>query len=152
MTSKEAKKEVLSVIKKIVLEEYKRAVAAKKRKGSAKLREGFRSLKEGDDFDSDAVRELCLFAENDPKMYRSLINNYLNNMLSKKKRGVYDHDLAIKLLEYYYSNYVRPEYRRQFGADIRLNPSERREFAEYFVNFLEETDEFKEQQTATKKQ
>lgn len=96
---------------------------------------------------SDNVETLTMFADNDHKLYNDLMNNYLKNMLTKKKRGVYDHNLAIKLLEYYYQNYVRPEYKRQFGDDIKLSPAERKQFAEYYVNVLEETDEFQNQET-----
>jgi hypothetical protein len=91
---------------------------------------------------SDAVRELTLFADNDHKLYNDLMNNYLKNMVVKKKRGVYDHNLAIKLLEYYYQNYVRPAYKREFGDDVKLSPQERKEFAEYYVNALEQEDDF----------
>jgi len=96
---------------------------------------------------SDNVEQLTMFADNDQRLYRALMDNYLKNMVTKKKRGVYDHNLAIKLLEYYYQNYVRPEYKRQMGEDIKLTPQERKQFAEYYVNALEETDEFQNQET-----
>lgn len=90
---------------------------------------------------SDAVRELTLFVESDSKLYDALMRNYLKPLLAKLKQGKYDGNLAIKLLEYYYQQYVRPEYKRLFG-DVKLDPSERREFGAYFVDVLQETDEF----------
>jgi hypothetical protein len=116
-------KKVRETIKKIVREEYKKALRKEDRM-------------------SDAVRELILYADNDGRLYKVLMDNYLKNMVAKKKRGVYNRDLAIKLLEYYYQNYVRPAYKREIGEDIKLSPQERKQFAEYYVNALEEEEEF----------
>ena len=91
---------------------------------------------------SDEVRELTLFADNDGRLYNQLMDNYLKNMLTKLKQGKYDGNLVIKLLEYYYQLYVRPAYKKEFGDDIKLDPSERKEFGEYYVRELQETDEF----------
>jgi hypothetical protein len=89
--------------------------------------------------DKDKVREVILFAENNPRLYDVLINVYLPNLKKKKKSGKYDSKLAVKLLEYYYSNYVRGEMIKPsvYGFDPKLNPAERKMFAENFVEELE---------------
>lgn len=94
-------------------------------------------LKESNDgIDSDAVREVVLYAENDERLYRVLMDTYVPALKKFKKKGTFDRDKALKLLEYYWSNYVRPKYKREFG-DVMLNPRERKEFANYFLTSLE---------------
>ena len=90
--------------------------------------------------DQDKLREVILFAENNSRLYDVLINVYLPNLKKKKKAGKYDSKLAVKLLEYYYSNYVRPEMIKPsvYGFDPKLNPAERKEFGQHFVEVLEE--------------
>jgi hypothetical protein len=88
--------------------------------------------------DKELVREVILFAENNVRCYESLMQNYLPNLQKKVLKGTYDRKLAIKLLVYYYSNYVRPEMikPRVYGLDPKLNPEERLIFAENFVDYL----------------
>ena len=64
--------------------------------------------------------------------------NYLPNLQKKVLAGKYDPELAIKLLEYYYTNYVRPYMKmpRNYGVDTKLNPEERKAFAKYFRDKL----------------
>jgi hypothetical protein len=64
--------------------------------------------------------------------------NYLPNLQKKVLKGTYDKKLAVKLLVYYYSNYVRPEAmkRTELGYDPKLNPAEREMFAQHFVDSL----------------
>jgi len=88
--------------------------------------------------DQDAVRELTLFAENDGRLYNVLMDVYLPNLEKKAKKGLYNKEKAIKLMEYYYQNYVRPQYKREFGDDIKLNPESRKSFGKYFIEVLEE--------------
>jgi hypothetical protein len=54
-------------------------------------------------------------------------------------KGTYDRNKAVKLLEYYYSNYVRREFskRTEMGYDPKLNIEERKAFAIHFRNKLE---------------
>jgi hypothetical protein len=89
--------------------------------------------------DKIAVNEVILFAENDSFCYQHLIQDYLANLQKKVLKGIYDHKLAIKLLEYFYSNYVRPQIKKPslYGWDPKLNPDERKMFAEHFVKYLE---------------
>ena len=88
--------------------------------------------------DKDAVRELILFAENDYRLYDTLHKVYLPNLEKKAKKGIYNKEKAIKLIEYYYQNYVRPSYKRQLGDDIKLNPESRKSFSKHFVEVLED--------------
>jgi len=87
--------------------------------------------------DNDAIQELTLYAENDSRMYDVLMKTYLPALKKFKKKGTYDPEKAIKLLEYYYQNYVRPAYKKEFGDDIKLNPAERKLFSKYFLDSLE---------------
>lgn len=64
------------------------------------------------------------------------MKTYLPALKKFVKRGNFDRDKALKLMEYYWTNYVRPEYKKQFG-DVRLNPTQRKQFSEYFLSNLE---------------
>jgi hypothetical protein len=88
--------------------------------------------------DRQLVDEVIIFAENDSKMYDALMKNYLPNLQKKVLAGKYDPEQAIKLLEYYYTNYVRPYMKmpRNYGFDPKLNPDERKAFAKYFRDQL----------------
>lgn len=90
--------------------------------------------------DKILVQETIMFAENDQRSYRALMDSYLPNLQKKKLKGTYDREKAKKLLEYYYSNYVRPQMKnpRLYGFDPKLNPAERKMFATHFVEVLEE--------------
>lgn len=84
----------------------------------------------------DTVEEIVLFAENESRLYDVLMKTYLPALKKFVKRGNFDRDKALKLMEYYWTNYVRPEYKKQFG-DVRLNPTQRKQFSEYFLSNLE---------------
>ena len=88
--------------------------------------------------DKEKVKEVIMFAENDYKSYEALHSTYLDNLRIKKLKGVYDKTKAAKLLEYWYSNFVRPSMKnpRNYGFDPRLNPAERKAFASYFERQL----------------
>lgn len=90
--------------------------------------------------DKIAIDEVILFAENDYYCYQHLMKDYLPNLQTKVIKGIYDKEKAVKLLEYFYSNYVRPQIKKPslYGWDPKLNPAERKEFARHFVNYLEE--------------
>lgn len=89
--------------------------------------------------DKHLVGEVISFAENNQRAQSALTDVYLVNLQKKKKAGKYDSKLAVKLLEYYYQNYVRKQMQkdRGYGYDPKLNVAERRYFAEYFVDQLE---------------
>lgn len=89
--------------------------------------------------DKDKVQEVINWAENNSDAYDALMRNYLPNLSKKVLKGIYDKVLAVKLLVYYYENYVRVPFSapREMGYDPRLNPAERVLFAEHFVDYLE---------------
>lgn len=92
----------------------------------------------GKDIDQTSLNEVILFAENDQNLYNALIKNYLPNLERKVKAGKYNPEMAIKLMEYYYTVYVRPYMKnpRNYGWDSKLNPAERKEFGRYFRDVL----------------
>ncbi len=84
--------------------------------------------------DEVKLREVILFAENDSDLYNTLRDVYVLYVVRKMAKKQYDRDKALKLLEYYYQNYVRPAMKnpRNYGYDPKLNPAERKEFSRYF--------------------
>lgn len=95
----------------------------------------FKVLREAYSDDEDALQELILYAENDRRLYDILMNTYLPALQKFVKRGTYDATKAVKLMEYYYSNYVRPAYKKEFG-DVPLSKSDRQKFAQHFLDYL----------------
>lgn len=90
--------------------------------------------------DKVAVSEVIGFAENNYRLHKILMEVYLPNLQKKKKAGKYDREKAVKLLEYYYQNYIRAEMKKpsEYGWDPKLNPEERKMVARYFRDYLEE--------------
>ena len=88
--------------------------------------------------DKVALNEVILFAKNDSKLYGDLMKNYLPNLQKKVLSGKYDPEQAIKLMEYYYTVYVRPYMKqpRVYGWDSKLNVEERKAFGKYFRDIL----------------
>lgn len=91
------------------------------------------------EIDKIKVGEVILFAENNVNAYDALMRNYLPNLSKKVLKGTYDSKLAVKLLVYYYENYVRVPFSnpREMGFDPKLNKEEKNMFAEHFVEYLE---------------
>lgn len=58
--------------------------------------------------------------------------------MKKRLAGKYDRKQAPKLLEYYYSNYVRKNMKMpsKYGFDPKLNPEERKMFSRHFSDYL----------------
>lgn len=50
--------------------------------------------------DAPAARELELFIENDSNLYRSQYTPILKNLTLKRAKGIYRHDLAVKVFRY----------------------------------------------------
>ena len=88
--------------------------------------------------DKVALNEVILFTENDSTLHDALLRNYLPNLQKKILAGKYDATQAIKLMEYYYTVYVRPHMKnpRYSGWDSKLNVEERKEFGKYFRDLL----------------
>ncbi len=123
---------------RILLERKIRQIVRQELSESRKRRRINESPWDGFDYIDDAVEDLCTFADNESKLYDVLHNTYVPALMKFKKRGTFDREKALKLLEYYYQNYVRPTYKKRFGSDIKLNPAQRKNFANYYLTTLEE--------------
>ena len=88
--------------------------------------------------DKVKLREVILFADNDEKSYEILTTIYLDNLKRKRLKGNYDKKKSYKLLEYYYSNYVRKEMIKpsKYGFDPKLNVEERKAFGKHYGDYL----------------
>lgn len=111
-------KKVRATLKRIIKEEYGKA------------------LKESG-VDNDAVTELIGHAMNTNKTYDILMNTYVPALMKFKKKGTFDRNKALKLLEYYYQK-VRESYKREHGDDIKLDPASRKSFSEQILQELED--------------
>ena len=58
------------------------------------------SLVEDDEVDEDAIRELKIFINNDPEVYRMKGEPIMRNLTKKYEKGVYDHDKAKTFFKY----------------------------------------------------
>lgn len=91
--------------------------------------------------DKDAARELELFIENDADLYRQQYSPINKNLAAKKARGIYRHDLAVKLFMYLMESGAK-KYARQFGGpgvvwSEMFNVPTRRAAAERFADYFE---------------
>lgn len=73
-------------------------------------------------YDEDTVRELEIMADNDALLYKQSFIPIVKNLLRKKMKGVYDHDLAKKLWKYHMDR-----TNKQFS--LGATPDDRREAA-----------------------
>lgn len=73
-------------------------------------------------YDEETVRELEIMADNDAMLYKQSFIPIVKNLLRKKMKGVYDHDLAKKLWKYHMD---RTNTQFSLGA----TPDDRREAA-----------------------
>lgn len=88
--------------------------------------------------DQHAANDLYLTIESDSDLYRQQGLPILKNLATKKARGIYNHDLAIKLYMYLVENGAK-KYAKDFGGvwhDI-FNIPTRREVAKMFVDRFE---------------
>lgn len=88
--------------------------------------------------DEHAARELYLFATNDSDLYRQQITPINKNLITKKARGVYKTELAVKLAMYLMENAAK-KYAREFGGtwNEMFNVPTRKEAAKEFVEHFE---------------
>lgn len=65
--------------------------------------------------DAHAVSELKLYIDNDGDLYRRQTTSILKNLMTKCARGVYKHDLAVKLFGYLVEEGAK-KYAQEFGS------------------------------------
>ena len=81
----------------------------------------------GADVDEDAVRELKIYIDHDPDLYKQNVEPILRNLSRKWDKGVYDHELAQKLFYYltvngakqYGQQHSNGDGLRIFSPDVR---------------------------------
>lgn len=89
------------------------------------------------------TEDVVLIMENDGDLYRRSILPVINNLKRKKRRGVYDEELAKKaflnVVNYFLST---PQFIKQYGyTKHNVSVSNRKEIAEYLLDdFMEEID------------
>ncbi len=91
--------------------------------------------------DTDAARELELYTENDADLYRQQYQPILKNLATKRARGIYKHDLAVKLFMYLMESGAK-KYAKEFGGPganwhEMFNVPTRRAAAERFAKHFE---------------
>ena len=100
------------------------------------------SLKESYNEEVD-IDDIVLIMENDEDLYRQSILPVINNLKRKKRRGVYDEELAkkafLKVVNYFLST---PQFIKQYGyTKHNVSVPNRKEIAEYLLDdFMEEID------------
>lgn len=112
------------------------------------------SLKESYNEEVD-IDDIVLIMENDEDLYRQSILPVINKLKRKKRRGVYDEELAKKaflnVVNYFLST---PQFIKQYGyTKHNVSVSDRKEIAEYLLDdYMEEInfDELEEDTVKTK--
>lgn len=69
--------------------------------------------------DTHAATELKLYIDNDGDLYRRQTTSILKNLATKKARGVYQHDLAVKLFGYLVQAGAK-KYADEFEPTLRV--------------------------------
>lgn len=91
--------------------------------------------------DTEAVRELVLFIENDGNLYRQMIQPTIKNLQRKVQRGVFDSELSVRAWQHIADEGVR-RYDREFGSGrgsmTMLNKATRIEIAKTLAADFEE--------------
>ena len=87
--------------------------------------------------DTDA-RELELYAENNAELYRQRLIPIYTNLLRKKRKGIYDHKKAVKLMRYAVDD-AGKRYNKEFGSGSGqlFNPATRDKVAESMTRQFE---------------
>ena len=82
------------------------------------------------------IDELVLWIENDGDLYNQQYMPIVNNLERKCKKGIYEHDKALKLVQYMIDGYERANAQKIFQG-IRLTKNERVECAEIILDLIE---------------
>jgi len=90
--------------------------------------------------DAHAAHELKLYIDNDGDLHRRQTTSILKNLVAKRARGIYQHDLGVKLFSYLAEEGAK-KYAREFGSDQPWNKmfdvSTRKQAAEELANDFE---------------
>jgi hypothetical protein len=91
--------------------------------------------------DTVSARELELYTENDADLYRQQYSPINKNLATRKARGIYKHDLAVKLFMYLMESGAK-KYAKEFGGpganwSEMFNVPTRRAAAERFASYFE---------------
>lgn len=100
------------------------------------IKEELQNIDEKFQDNEDNLQDAIDFAENTYDVYQQLERSYLPAVKRFVKRGTYDETKALKLMEYYWSVYCRPAYKRINKTDLKLSVSDRQKFAKYFLDIL----------------
>ena len=66
-----------------------------------------RELEEGQVVDMDMAQEIMMIGDNDGDLYNQQYLPIIKNLMRKRAKGVYDHNLAIKLWRYLIDNVAK---------------------------------------------
>ncbi len=100
------------------------------------IKEELQNIDEKFQDNEDNLQDAIDFAENTYDVYQQLERSYLPAVKRFVKRGTYDETKALKLMEYFWSVYCRPAYKRINKTDLKLSASDRQKFAKYFLDVL----------------
>lgn len=92
-------------------------------------------MRGNDVVDQAAAEELKLFVENDGDLHRQQGEPILKNLATKMAKGVYRHDLAVKLYGYLMENGAK-KYAKEVGGaawNVTFGPATRRAAAQEFA-------------------
>jgi hypothetical protein len=94
--------------------------------------------------DECAVRELTLYAEKTSAIYVGIHRAFVDNYAKKIKKGIYNHELALKGIANSYVRLVKDSYMAEFGIKFRLSQASRTALAKNLLSWV--LDDIKEQQ------
>lgn len=88
--------------------------------------------------DEHAATELRLYIDNDADLHRQIATSIFKNLATKKARGEYKHDLAVKAFGYLMEAGAK-KYAKEFGGtwNQMFSPETRREVARRFAKEFE---------------
>jgi hypothetical protein len=87
------------------------------------------------EIDEPLVKELEDYSNNTSSLYEGNRNSWKLNFKRKIKRGIFNHDLALKAIVLYYVPKVIESYKKEIGL-IKLSKDEKLELAKGIVGDL----------------
>lgn len=84
--------------------------------------------------DKPLAKELCMWAENDYKLYKLLSVEWYNNFARKIGRGVFDKQKAIEGLARNYVPKVAQSYSKENRRPLRVSAATKLAVAKYLMN------------------